>query len=118
MLLQVAGKSIQVVTAVTIGPSSPLLLVSPPALTRLTLVSFLPSRIVFPAISAPGYTLRSFTSSTIVKMHPFSLATAEAYVDSGDGTGKAGGFGIQGLGALLVEKVDGCYNNVSRRVCF
>lgn len=27
--------------------------------------------------------------------------------------GKAGGFGIQGLGGLLIEKVEGEFNNVS-----
>lgn len=36
----------------------------------------------------------------------------EAYVGSGEGSDRAGGFAIQGLGGLLVSKIEGDYNNV------
>lgn len=36
----------------------------------------------------------------------------EAYVTSGEGSDRAGGFAIQGLGGMLVSKIEGDYNNV------
>lgn len=34
------------------------------------------------------------------------------YIDTGDPMDKAGSYGVQGLGAMLVKKVDGCYFTV------
>jgi len=39
-------------------------------------------------------------------------AEISAYVESSEPMGKAGSYAIQGLGAVLVEKIDGCYFNV------
>lgn len=36
----------------------------------------------------------------------------KAYIACGEGRDKAGAYGIQGIGALLVEKIDGSFSNV------
>ncbi|HET8984673.1 MAG TPA: Maf family protein [Trueperaceae bacterium] len=48
-----------------------------------------------------GVRFRSLTPSEIAR-----------YVATGEGADKAGGYAIQGRGAALVERVDGCYSNV------
>jgi septum formation protein len=49
---------------------------------------------------------------TDVTFKPLDGATIKAYVRSGEPLGKAGAYGIQGLGALLVERVEGSHTNV------
>ncbi|MBW3623294.1 MAG: Maf family protein [Armatimonadetes bacterium] len=49
---------------------------------------------------------------TDVHMRPFSDQTLHAYLDTGEPMDKAGAYGIQGKGALLVEGIIGDYYNV------
>lgn len=49
---------------------------------------------------------------TSVTFKPLSDGEIEAYVSSGEPMDKAGAYGIQGKGSLLVEKIDGDYFNV------
>jgi len=50
--------------------------------------------------------------ATQVRFRPLSPAEMEAYVDTGEPMDKAGAYGIQGYGALLVEGIEGDYSNV------
>jgi septum formation protein len=52
------------------------------------------------------------TVETRVFMRDIPDDELEAYVASGEPLGKAGGYAIQGSGAVFVEKVEGCFFNV------
>ncbi len=47
-----------------------------------------------------------------VRFKAFGRDWAEAYVGTGESMDKAGGYGIQGQGGVLVESVSGSYSNV------
>ncbi|MGE5396733.1 MAG: Maf family protein [Chitinophagales bacterium] len=49
---------------------------------------------------------------TIVHFRELTADEIERYVDTGEPMDKAGGYGIQGKGALLVSYIEGCYYNV------
>ena len=51
-------------------------------------------------------------AETAVCFRSLSSAQIERYVEAGEWEGLAGGYAIQGLGALLVERIDGDYLNV------
>ncbi len=50
--------------------------------------------------------------STRVHFRTLSAEEIRTYVSSGEPMDKAGAYGIQGLGCVLVDQVDGCYFNV------
>jgi len=50
--------------------------------------------------------------SSRVHFRPLSAAEIASYVATGEGTDKAGGYGLQGLGAALVSHVEGDHSNV------
>lgn len=52
------------------------------------------------------------TEITDVKFRNLTDDDIAAYVATGESMDKAGAYGIQGYGALLVERIEGCYNNV------
>lgn len=53
-----------------------------------------------------------FHVQTRVTFYPLTDEEIDAYVQSGEPMDKAGAYGIQGRGALFVEKIDGDYLNV------
>lgn len=54
----------------------------------------------------------SFAVSTDVEFYPLSETEIAAYLDTGEPFDKAGGYGIQGYGGLLVRGIRGSYDNV------
>ena len=60
------------------------------------------------AVAGP-HGIISTVSTATVHMRTYDRNTSAAYVATGEPMDKAGGYGIQGLGASLVESVDGDY---------
>jgi len=56
--------------------------------------------------------LKTHVETTRVKMGNLSDALLNWYVETGEPMDKAGAYAIQGYGALLIEKVEGCFFNV------
>ena len=63
-------------------------------------------------INAESHVSRSDVVETRVRFLPISGEEISAYVGSGEPLGKAGGYAIQGFGAVLVDEIHGCYYNV------
>ena len=56
--------------------------------------------------------VHTFYVCTDVVMYPQTEETINWYVSTGEPLDKAGAYGIQGTGAVLVERICGDYNNV------
>ena len=52
------------------------------------------------------------TGETYVWFRTLTPDEITSYVNTGEPLGKAGAYGIQGKGALLVDRIEGCYFNV------
>jgi len=68
--------------------------------------------IVYPVLESPGYKIHSMDDRTLVTFNDSPVSLLEAYADSGEGIDRAGGFAIQGLGGMLIHKIEGDFHNV------
>jgi septum formation protein len=50
--------------------------------------------------------------SSMVTFRNLSQAEIRAYINTGESFDKAGGYGAQGQGSLLIKRIDGCFYNV------
>lgn len=57
-------------------------------------------------------TVKSRTDETRVLIQPLTDSQINAYLDLNLWNDKAAGYAIQGAGALLVQRIEGCYYNV------
>ena len=61
----------------------------------------------------PGYNLETAVEETKVFFdESVSDELIEAYVKTREGVDKAGGYGLQGMGSLLIERIEGSSDNV------
>jgi septum formation protein len=60
----------------------------------------------------PPARVRTAAARTLVEFRELSTATIDRYLDSGEWRERAGGYAIQGRGALLVRAIEGDYLNV------
>ena len=63
------------------------------------------------AVSYAGEMLAEVCETEVV-FRKLTDKEIKKYVATGEPLDKAGAYGIQGMGAVLVEKINGCYNNV------
>jgi septum formation protein len=61
---------------------------------------------------APLVPVAARTVQSSVTLRAASGAELEAYARTGEGLDKAGAYAIQGVGAFLIERIEGSYTNV------
>ncbi|MFT5561764.1 MAG: septum formation protein [Sulfitobacter sp.] len=63
-------------------------------------------------IGSNGINNQQFVVETIVRFRTLTTTECRAYWHTGEPQDKAGGYGIQGVGAIFIESIQGSYTNV------
>jgi septum formation protein len=83
------------------------------AVRMLTLLSGREHRVVTAvALAQPGGEVLERYDVTRVQFRPLTPETIDAYVATGEPLDKAGSYGVQGYGGVLIERVDGDFFSV------
>ncbi|MDD9945576.1 MAG: Maf family protein [Myxococcales bacterium] len=67
---------------------------------------------VVTAVALKGAATGALVETTSVTFRALSPAEVDGYVATGEGRDKAGAYGVQGIGAGLVTRIEGSYSNV------
>jgi len=78
----------------------------------LTLLSGRSHQVITAVVLIAQGTLRRRTVMTRVKFRRLDATELQAYVESGEGVGKAGGYAVQGRAETFVHGLNGSYSNV------
>lgn len=70
------------------------------------------TRFALGAPQEPARAVHEETVKTRVTFRPLTAERVRAYVATGEGVDKAGGYAVQGRGAGLVSRIEGSYSNV------
>ena len=82
------------------------------AIAMLTSLSGRSHQVMTAVALAQGGSIRSQVVTTQVSFRALSAQEIQDYVATGEPMDKAGAYGIQGLGAILVADIQGSYSNV------
>ena len=82
------------------------------ALSMLSLLSNREHSVLTAVTLANSEKQRSTVVRTTVNFRSISAAEAQRYWATGEPIGKAGGYAIQGFGAVFVESIEGSFSNV------
>jgi septum formation protein len=82
------------------------------ALRMLKLLQGAQSSVISGVCVYYGGEYRSFSENTEVLFRPADDGELLAYIATGEPLDKAGAYAIQGLGGILIESIEGDYNNV------
>ncbi len=82
------------------------------ACAMLGMLSGVEHRVITGVCLACGDKKITFAQTSKVKFYELTDAEIKAYVETGEPMDKAGAYGIQGKGCVLVEKIEGDYFNI------